>query len=263
MKLKVVGWTYYDDSRFPEEEVSFAAHAAIVEEIRANGYRFSGEEHQERDNCTPVLSDGKMRCYSQRGWGNVMAEAYGHTDPLDYALYAFRVYEDTCYPPEEASVYRKLYACAKEVLDEEGYHCLFEKDFTLKFPHPELSDMDIYTLTAEEAECVSAYDTVRQVPTAVCKCLFPKDIAETFILDSAECTICDGYIHLPMQDKYRYLDTGDTVIVGDNAYLVKGVDQYKDVSKKIKSDIMYRSNEGYEEAMKIYKDAPIILKIKI
>ena len=91
MKYRVVGWTDYDGDDAPDSEspIGFAERHAIVDDIKKNGYLFSGWDHQERWGCTPVLNDGKKRCFSQRGWGGVMAEAHGETEPYAYARYTF------------------------------------------------------------------------------------------------------------------------------------------------------------------------------
>ncbi len=86
MKLRVVGWVCYDDN-FPEGDNGWAARNAIIDDIRKNKYDFTGWHHQEGYNCTPLLNDGKKYCYSQRGWGDVMAEAHGDFDAMGYAKY--------------------------------------------------------------------------------------------------------------------------------------------------------------------------------
>lgn len=88
MKLKVVGWTYYDDD-LEHGVTGWAARNAIIDDIKEHGYVFSGWAHQEGNYCAPVLNDGKIYCYSQRGWGSVMAEAHGYTGRMDYAKFAF------------------------------------------------------------------------------------------------------------------------------------------------------------------------------
>ncbi|MBE6553812.1 MAG: hypothetical protein E7666_05655 [Ruminococcaceae bacterium] len=88
MKYRVVGWTDFDSETVDGiDGNSFAERNAIIDEIRKNGYRFTGWDHQEMQTCTPVLNDGKARYYSQRGWGSIMAEA--HERVGDYAGYAF------------------------------------------------------------------------------------------------------------------------------------------------------------------------------
>ena len=100
MKLRVVGWASYDDHI--EEGVSnWAAHHAVVDAVKKHGYLFSGLSHQEGYNCAPVLNDGKMQRYSQRGWGGVMAEAHGYTGRLDYTHYAFMMDPDEEIRPQE------------------------------------------------------------------------------------------------------------------------------------------------------------------
>ena len=100
MKWRVVGWTYYDD-HIEEGETSWAAHYAIVDEVKSRGYLFSGFAHQEGYDCAPVLNDGKIRRYTQRGWGGVMAEAYGYTGTMDYAKFAFMTDPDSEIRPQE------------------------------------------------------------------------------------------------------------------------------------------------------------------
>lgn len=91
MKYRVVGWTFYDDRDLEEGENSWASNAAIVDDIKKHGYIFTGWDHQENLNCTPVLNDGKMRRFSQRGFGGIMAEAHGHNGMMDYSLFAFSI----------------------------------------------------------------------------------------------------------------------------------------------------------------------------
>lgn len=88
MKLRVIGWTDYDEER-AEGDNGWAARNAIIDDIRQNGYEFSGWAHQEGANCAPVLNDGRIYRFSQRGWGDLMAEAHGFFGPMDYAKFAF------------------------------------------------------------------------------------------------------------------------------------------------------------------------------
>ena len=91
MKYKVVGWTSYDGDDVPDSEgrIGYAECCAIIDAIKEHGYLFSGWDHQEMFDCAPVLNDGKRRCFSQRGWGGIMAEAYGYTGEYDYSRFTF------------------------------------------------------------------------------------------------------------------------------------------------------------------------------
>lgn len=116
MKYRVVGWTDYDGDDAPDSEspIGFAERHAIVDDIKQNGYLFTGWDHEERLGCTPVLNDGKKRCFSQRGFGSVMAEAHGETDPYAYAHYTFmesitkRILPKTEYDPRHFTPERDL-----------------------------------------------------------------------------------------------------------------------------------------------------------
>ena len=92
MKYKVIGWTYYEDDAVLDKEgtIGFAERNAIIDEIRKHKYLFSGWHHQESwYGVVPILNDGKKRCFSQRGWGSVMAEAYGYMGDYDYSSFTF------------------------------------------------------------------------------------------------------------------------------------------------------------------------------
>ena len=83
MKYKVIGWTFSDNHNIEDAPLSFAARHAIVDEIKAHGYLFSGEDHQDALYGCPVLNDGKKRACSQRGFAGIMAEAQAAMDKLD------------------------------------------------------------------------------------------------------------------------------------------------------------------------------------
>lgn len=89
MKLRVVDWVDYDDYDMPEGTIGWAARNAIIDDIRKHKYLFSGWAHQEGYRCTPLLNDGKIYRFSQRGWGDIMAEAHGEEGKMSYASYAF------------------------------------------------------------------------------------------------------------------------------------------------------------------------------
>lgn len=89
MKYKVIGWVSYDDDEFEESEQTYAKINAIIDNIKENGYLFTGWHHQEYLDCTPLLNDGTKVTFSQRGFGGVMAEAHGYYDPSDYSLFTF------------------------------------------------------------------------------------------------------------------------------------------------------------------------------
>ena len=90
MRLRVVGWTDYKEWA-EDDNCGWAARHAIVDDIKKNGYFFSGEAHQYEIDCVPVLNDGKEYQFSQREWGGIMAEAQGVETTLGYALYAWGI----------------------------------------------------------------------------------------------------------------------------------------------------------------------------
>lgn len=91
MKLKVIGWTSYDDNTYEAVEATNAIYNAVLDEVVKNDYLFSGYHHQEYDYCCPVLNTGKRVLFSQRGFGGLMAEAHGYNGIYDYSLFAYPV----------------------------------------------------------------------------------------------------------------------------------------------------------------------------
>ena len=88
MKKYVIGWTHFDNEKIEGAECTHSDNAAIIDDIRAHGYSFSGYAHQELDGGVPVMNDGKARRFSRRIWGSTMANAHGKRHPYDYTLWA-------------------------------------------------------------------------------------------------------------------------------------------------------------------------------
>ncbi len=73
---KVVGWTWWDNFDYENAPLSDDVIDAVVEEIKAHGYSFGGDSHQNKDGCVPLLNTAQaVRC-SMREWGGIMAIAY-------------------------------------------------------------------------------------------------------------------------------------------------------------------------------------------
>ena len=89
MKYKVIGWTSFENNDIPEGVPTIATDNAIVDGIKANGYCFTGCEHQNQPTGTPVLNDGKKYTYGERAWGQMMAQAHDDDDYVVYCLCRF------------------------------------------------------------------------------------------------------------------------------------------------------------------------------
>lgn len=99
--MKITGWTdadnhkyiNIDESGFEFDELEL--RDLIVQELRAHGYKFTGEYHQYGRYGLPII-DGKYTVmYSQRMWGGIMEEAYPlHPgDRMAYCYWAWDVPE--------------------------------------------------------------------------------------------------------------------------------------------------------------------------
>lgn len=76
--MKVVKWVPWQGG--VKETETQEAEDAIIEDIRAHGYVFSGQDHQNAKTGCPMFEDGTVRTYSLRGWGRVMATAWNLLD---------------------------------------------------------------------------------------------------------------------------------------------------------------------------------------
>lgn len=52
------------------------AYKTVIKEVRANGYHFTGNDHQNADWGVPVLDNKYKLCVGQRSWGRIIADAF-------------------------------------------------------------------------------------------------------------------------------------------------------------------------------------------
>ena len=99
--MKITGWTNWNDPNcrrlYP---IPPGAVELVVSELRKNGYKFSGEYHQNGEFGVPVFDGHAMFQCSMRMWGNLMAHAYpdGGVDSMSYCRWAWDAPEDEVYP---------------------------------------------------------------------------------------------------------------------------------------------------------------------
>lgn len=73
---KVVGWTWWSDTDYEDAPLTDDVIYAVADEIKAHGYSFGGDSHQNKSGCVPVLNTAQaVRC-SMRVWGGIMAIAH-------------------------------------------------------------------------------------------------------------------------------------------------------------------------------------------
>lgn len=128
MKYEVIGWTSDSDPKYPHHKtITECVERAIIEEIRKHGYCFGGDAHEE---YCPVLNDGTLVSYSWRGWGRVMARAWGtFDDGYDYMQYYMNMLiKEDCisYPKPEVDDSRIV---PKETLKETFVYHLEDAPF--------------------------------------------------------------------------------------------------------------------------------------
>ena len=96
MKYEVIGWMSCRTDKYKaHENITASVDNAVIAEIRKHSYCFGGDR---QDDYCPVLNDGTYVLYSSRGWGGVMAKAYGVKDDSGYAYMYY--YMDGLIKPE-------------------------------------------------------------------------------------------------------------------------------------------------------------------
>lgn len=93
---KVIGWGTYDD-RYRQTGITSEVNRAIIEDIKAHGYRFSSWEHQESVHCAPLMDDLRIVRFSREAWASLMVTCH-HADasPEDKRFYFVHYkYDDT------------------------------------------------------------------------------------------------------------------------------------------------------------------------
>ena len=105
-EFKIVGFTSYDSAyltaQILEEEFPHVFDL-VVEEIKKNGYCFSGEDHQNHERTVPIFANGTVLRCSMRLWAQMMAEAH-NGDKNSYMDFYMDVPGESIYPEEETKV---------------------------------------------------------------------------------------------------------------------------------------------------------------
>ena len=118
MKYRVIGWVCCDDPSFENAPATDAAVFAIIDDIKENGYIFSGKEHRSFRFGAPLLNDGKRRCFSARAFGEIMAIAHGHYGRLDSSAFTFGMPPEKLKMPTEERTVTRLESVSEESLNE-------------------------------------------------------------------------------------------------------------------------------------------------
>lgn len=223
MKYKVIGWTWYDNEQIDTMDYSRSAEEAVIEDIRVNGYVFSGMHHQEDPRCVPVLNNGKMITFTQRGFGGVMAKAYGKASRMSYAEYAFDWYMGI---DNEPSPY--VFPSEERVFEGKVDGSLIEADLSEQFEYE-----------ATEGEFENA--------------------------------LKNGELEFIYTDKkYRFMDTGDTILVkcGDKSQLfeITQFARYKKFTEDEEIELIMGSPlnpEAEKRADTLYEQKPETVEMKL
>lgn len=223
MKYKVIGWTWYDNSKIKEMDYCNSAEEAVIDDIKANGYLFSGMHHQECPCGAPVLNNGKMLTFTQRSFGGVMASAHGKNSRMSYAEYAFDWYMGL---DDEKSPY--VFPSEERVFKGKVDKSLIE---------PDLSEEFEYEATKEEYENATK----------------------------------KGELEFVYKDtKYRFMDTGDTILVkcGDKSQLfeITSLARYKRFTEDEQIALIMGNPldpEAEKKADRLYEKKPQTIEMKL
>lgn len=102
-KRKVIGYinTAYGTDKFlpiSAGNLTDEEYAAVIRDIRKNGYLYTGEHYQDSSYpCTPVLDNYRWVDFSRRGFGGVMARARGDYSSMGYCHYTERMFINSKY----------------------------------------------------------------------------------------------------------------------------------------------------------------------
>lgn len=120
MKYEIIGWTFCGTQSYPVHKYATACVTeAIIKEIRRYGYLFGGDTHE--DYC-PVLNDGTYVSFSWRGWGGIMARAYGIEGDYSYMF----AYMNQLLDPDKIKTPEWGEVCDAAIVDRETIAETFE-----------------------------------------------------------------------------------------------------------------------------------------
>ena len=101
--MKVIGWTGWDDPRYPEDDLNEPMpvfeerRQATIEELRKRNYHLDGFYHQGGELGVPVFDDGGWLRVTYRTWGQIMADAFPREtggDSMSYVVWAWHFSDD-------------------------------------------------------------------------------------------------------------------------------------------------------------------------
>ncbi len=171
MKYRVVGWATYDDLSLEDGEITEEVCQAVIDNIKENGYLFTGWNHQESLDCAPVLNDGKIRRFSQRTFGGLMARAHGYYGDMDYAKFMFGMNYEDCVFPRDYFAFDEFVPEIGETRDyfyetDEKTFLEAKKNLAIKIPNEEafryIHPLDAFILTCGEKREVYMVKTVKR-----------------------------------------------------------------------------------------------------
>lgn len=222
--LKVIGWIDYDDTYFETARGTIYELRAVAKEIKENGYKFGGNDHEDHSCCCPVLSNGKALRLSWRSWGYVMAMAYDlktKDGDYNYILWYMGEYgpEERVFPPRKELDYggiKGYKALVYDVSDEElkGVNNAFFMRLVL--PEEYVKDNELHIkdkVIFKHKDKVLLKVTVDPDKFMRCKIneLFVKDDHLYLAIDSNVKFLDETKVRKLFKDKYN--TTGENVVI--------------------------------------------------
>lgn len=88
MKYQIIGWTSFNSGDFlVEENLNSEMKSAISKDIKAHHYLFNMDDHLNKENCVPVLSNYRKVILNKEDFANLFLNSFDYLKNLDANIF--------------------------------------------------------------------------------------------------------------------------------------------------------------------------------